>query len=52
MAKKQQLREIREGTIINVTSKKQETDIIRALTMVVIWQEEVLVAHSYVVEVR
>ena len=31
MAKKDELREIRAGTVINVTSKKQETEIIRAL---------------------
>ena len=35
MAKKEQLREIRAGTIINVTSKKQETKIIQALIRVV-----------------
>lgn len=35
MAKKDELREIRAGTIINVTSKKQETEIIQALTRVV-----------------
>lgn len=31
MARKHQLREQRAGTVINVTSKKQESDIIRAL---------------------
>lgn len=35
MAKKDELREIRTGTIINVTSKKQETEVIQALTQVV-----------------
>ena len=35
MAKKDQLREIRTGTIINVTSQKQETEIIQALIRVV-----------------
>ena len=35
MAKKHQLREIRQGTVINVTSKKQETAVIKALTSVV-----------------
>jgi len=35
MAKKHQLRKIRAGTVINVTSKKQETEVIRALTKVV-----------------
>lgn len=35
MAKKDQLRIIRAGTIINVTSKKQETEIIQALDKVV-----------------
>ena len=35
MAKKQQLRTTRAGTIINVTSKKQETDAVRALAAVV-----------------
>jgi len=35
MARKQQLRKQRAGTIINVTSKKQETDVIRALEQVV-----------------
>lgn len=35
MAKKQQLRRLRTGTVINVTSKKQESDIIRALERVV-----------------
>lgn len=35
MAKKHQLRKIRAGTVINVTSKKQETDVIQALTRVV-----------------
>ncbi len=35
MAKKHQLREIRTGTIINVTSQKQETEIIQALIRVV-----------------
>lgn len=31
MAKKHQLRELRAGTVINVTSVKQETDVIKAL---------------------
>ncbi|MBT9159777.1 MAG: Type-2 restriction enzyme RsrI [Dehalococcoidia bacterium] len=35
MAKKGQLRQIRTGTVINVTSKKQESDIIQALGRVV-----------------
>lgn len=35
MAKKLQLRVTRAGTIINVTSKKQESDAIQALTIVV-----------------
>lgn len=35
MARKHQLRAQRAGTVINVTSKKQETDIIQALTQVV-----------------
>lgn len=35
MARKQQLRLQRAGTVINVTSKKQETEIIQALTVVV-----------------
>lgn len=35
MARKQQLREQRAGTVINVTSKKQESDIIKALEEVV-----------------
>lgn len=35
MAKKDELRKIRAGTIINVTSKKQETEVIQALTQVV-----------------
>lgn len=35
MARKHQLRTQRTGTIINVTSKKQESDIIRALNRVV-----------------
>lgn len=35
MAKKQQLRTTRAGTIINATSKKQESDVIQALTVVV-----------------
>lgn len=35
MARKHQLREQRTGTIINVTSKKQESDIIKALKEVV-----------------
>lgn len=34
MAHKQQLRKQRKGTIINVSSKKQESDIIQALTIV------------------
>lgn len=35
MAKKQQLRGIRAGTVINVSSKKQETEVIQALARVV-----------------
>jgi len=35
MAKKDQLRQLRAGTVINVTSKKQESDIIKALEVVV-----------------
>ncbi|MGQ9733289.1 MAG: EcoRI family type II restriction endonuclease [Candidatus Zipacnadales bacterium] len=35
MARKHQLRELRTGMVINVTSKKQESDIIRALQQVV-----------------
>ena len=35
MARKQQLREQRAGTVINATSKKQESDVIRALGLVV-----------------
>lgn len=35
MARKQQLREQRAGTVINVTSKKQESDVIQALGQVV-----------------
>jgi len=35
MARKHQLRRQRAGTVINVTSKKQESDIIRALFQVV-----------------
>ncbi len=35
MARKHQLRTQRTGTIINVTSKKQESDIIKALNLVV-----------------
>jgi len=35
MARKHQLREQRTGTVINTTSKKQESDIIRALRQVV-----------------
>jgi len=35
MARKHQLRDQRTGTVINVTSKKQESDVIRALTQVV-----------------
>jgi len=35
MAKKAQLREIRAGTVINVTSKQQETEVIGALTRVI-----------------
>ena len=34
MARKDQLREQRAGTVINVTSKKQESDIIKALLLV------------------
>lgn len=35
MARKHQLRKQRAGTVINVTSKKQEADIIKALHLVV-----------------
>lgn len=35
MARKHQLRVHRSGTVINVTSKKQETDIVKALNQVV-----------------
>lgn len=35
MAKKHQLRETRAGTVINVTSQKQETEVIQALVRVV-----------------
>lgn len=35
MAKKRQLRKIRAGTVINTTSKKQETDVIKALNLVI-----------------
>jgi type II restriction enzyme len=35
MARKHQLREQRAGTVINVTSKKQESDVIKALRQVV-----------------
>ena len=35
MARKHQLREQRAGTVINVTSKKQESDVIKALKQVV-----------------
>ncbi|MFH1369686.1 MAG: EcoRI family type II restriction endonuclease [Planctomycetota bacterium] len=35
MAKKEQLREIRAGTVINATSKQQETEVIKALELVV-----------------
>ncbi len=35
MARKHQLRDQRAGTVINVTSKKQESDVIRALEQVV-----------------
>ena len=35
MARKHQLRKQRAGTVINVTSKKQESDIIQALQQVV-----------------
>ncbi len=34
MARKHQLRNQREGTVINVTSKRQESDVIQALTRV------------------
>ena len=34
MAKKAQLRATRAGTVINTTSQKQESDVIRALTVV------------------
>lgn len=36
MARKHQLRQQRAGTVINVTSKKQESDIIKALNQVVV----------------
>jgi len=35
MARKDQLRRQRAGTVINVTSKKQESDIVQALYAVV-----------------
>jgi hypothetical protein len=35
MARKHQLRQQRVGTVINVTSKKQESDVIKALARVV-----------------
>ena len=35
MARKQQLRQQRAGTVINVTSKEQESDVIKALVRVV-----------------
>ncbi len=35
MARKHELRRLRTGTVINVTSKKQESDSIRALQQVV-----------------
>ncbi len=35
MARKQQLRTQRTGTVINVTSKRQQSDIIQALQLVV-----------------
>ena len=35
MARKHQLREQRAGTVINVTSNKQESDVIQALSQVV-----------------
>jgi type II restriction enzyme len=35
MAKKHELRRIRAGTVINVTSKKQETEVVKALVRVV-----------------
>ena len=35
MAKKDQLRALRTGTVINTTSQKQETEVIKALTRVV-----------------
>lgn len=37
MARKEQLRKQRTGTIINVTSKKQETEVIQALEKVVVY---------------
>lgn len=37
MAKKNQLRQLRSGTVINVNSKKQESDIIAALDEVIIF---------------
>jgi len=40
MAKKDQLRELRTGTVINVTSKKQETQVIQALHLVVEYLSE------------
>ncbi len=36
MAKKEQLRSLRSGTIINITSKKQESEIIQALDDVIL----------------
>jgi len=51
MARKHQLREQRAGTVINVTSRRQESDIIRALTQVVLhintrFSKRVTLAHE------
>ena len=40
MAKKRQLRKLRAGTVINVTSKKQESDVIQALLWAVKYLRE------------
>ena len=51
MARKQQLRKQRSGTVINVTSKKQESDVIKALQNVVSslerkFGQEIVLAHE------
>jgi len=40
MSKKEQLRQQREGTILNVTAKQQEKDIIQAISNVVVYLSE------------